>query len=209
MGSDPIRMLAISGSPRQGGSTDTLLDFFLRGAAAGGCVTERIALRDLDIGPCTACDGCAKNGRCVIRDDMSGLYEKLYTYDRIVCAFPVFFLGPPAIAKAFIDRAQALWVRRFTLGHVDGAAKAADRKGFLLSACGYKPAPEETQNRLFSCSETIVRAFFSACGVHYDGSLSFPGIEGPADLTRDGTIEKRVVDMGRRWVGPPSQSKVK
>jgi len=206
------RVLAIYGSPRQGGSTDTLLDYFLHSAAHGpdergpdehrSCDIERIVLRELDILPCTACDGCRKSGRCVIRDDMTGLYEKLTTYDRIVCAFPVFFMGPPAIAKAFIDRAQALWIRRFAHGEKDRSVSGSERKGFLLSACGYKTDDREGEKRLFSCSETIVRAFFSACGVRYAGSLLFSGIEGPENLQSDRAIKETVSEAGKRWVGP-------
>ncbi|MBN2322221.1 MAG: flavodoxin family protein [Spirochaetes bacterium] len=196
------RVLAVYGSPRQGGSTDTLLDFFLHGVEEATGDTERIVLRDLDILPCTACDGCRKSGRCILTDDMTGLYEKLVTYERIVCAFPVFFMGPPAIAKAFFDRAQALWIRRFVLGENSRPESSVERKGYLLSACGYVTADQKRKKRFFSCSETIVRAFFSACGVLYDGSLLFSGIEGPADIDKDPTLKKRVTERGRRWIGP-------
>ena len=136
-------MLAVYGSPRKGGNTSTLLDYFLEGVGgageppgAAGYRIERVHLRDLSISHCTECGGCAKTGVCVIRDDMSGYYDKLLSFERIVMALPVFFLGPPAIAKAFIDRAQSLWVRKYVLGikperSPDGGAK---RKGYLLSA---------------------------------------------------------------------------
>ena len=199
-----IRVLAISGSPRRGGSTDTLLDYFLGGLADSSYCIERVVLRDLDILPCTACDGCRKSGRCVILDDMTGLYEKLYTYERIVCAFPVYFMGPPAIAKAFVDRAQALWVRRFVHGEKAHAPEGAERKGFLLSACGYETDDRDRKERFFSCSVTVVRAFYSACGVRYDGSLLFSGIEGPEDLETDGMIKATVGSTGKRWIGPGS-----
>jgi multimeric flavodoxin WrbA len=197
------RVLAIYGSPRQGGSTDTLLDCFLHALAQGPFDSERIVLRDLDILPCTACDGCRKSGICILRDDMTALYEKLTTYERIVCAFPVFFMGPPAIAKAFIDRTQALWIRRFVRGEKARSSNGTERKGFLLSACGYKTRDREKEKRFFSCSVTIVRAFFSACGVRYDGSLLFSGIEGLNDIEKDTSIKEAVTEAGKRWISHP------
>lgn len=189
------RLLAIYGSPRKGGNTDTLLDYFLQGCRHSEFTIEKVVLRMLDIQPCTSCDGCGRTGRCVFEDDMTSLYEKLSDYERIVCAFPVYFLGPPAIMKAFIDRVQALWVRRFILKDMPGASTPLIRKGFLLSTCGY-PGGE----RLFSCNTTIIKAFFSACGVRYSGSLVYTGLEGPHDVLESRDIKRAAIEAGREWM---------
>ena len=187
-------LLAVYGSPRKGGNTSILLDYFLEGVAAGiracgepsgaGWNIERVYLRDLALSPCTECGRCRETGVCVIQDDMSGYYDKLLSFERIVMAFPVFFLGPPAIAKAFIDRAQSLWIRKYVLGIKPEGPKSrrgqvgtVERKGFLISVGGFKGS-----GKIFDCNRSIVKAFFLSCGVKYAGELLFPGVDRFGDI---------------------------
>jgi multimeric flavodoxin WrbA len=196
-------LLAVYGSPRKGGNTSTILDYFLGGVegavdspGADGFRIERVHLRDLSISHCTECGGCAKTGVCVIRDDMSGYYDKLLSFERIVMAFPVFFLGPPAIVKAFIDRAQSLWVRKYVLGikperSPDGGA---ERKGYLLSAGGFKGSA-----RVFDCNRSIVKAFFMSCGFKYGGELLVPGVDGFGEVKNVENIAEKAREAGRSF----------
>lgn len=183
-------VLALFGSPRPGGNTDTMMEYFLEGAAREGCVPERVYLRDLRISPCTACGACAESGRCVIQDDMLPLYGKLQDRRRIVFALPVFFLGPPAVSKAFIDRAQALWFRR----RGQGRAAGGHRRGFLLSAGGF------SSEKVFSCNRSIVRAFFGACGVAYHGEYLLPGMDEYGAVARAPGLRDVLRDLGASFV---------
>lgn len=187
-------LLALYGSPRKGGNTDVLLDQFLVGASGSKYVIERMYLRDLRFSPCTECDGCAKTGECTVHDDMDLLYGKLLGHERVVLAFPVFFLGPPAITKAFIDRAQALWVRRFILGM--GPVKGGVvRRGFFLSLAGFRGS-----GRIFSCSISMVRSFYAACGIRYAGELTMNGIDHRGDVEKHPDLLERAVEAGRGFV---------
>jgi multimeric flavodoxin WrbA len=196
------RLLAIYGSPRKGGNTDTLLDYFLQGCRLSDCTVKKAVLREFNIQPCTSCGECWRTGRCTIEDDMTPLYEMLVRYERIVCAFPVYFMGPPAIVKAFIDRAQALWVRRFVLRNMPEEKTEFGRKGFLLSTCGYRGDGRRSTERLFSCNITIIKAFYSACGIPYCDSLVYNGIESPRDLQRRSDIKREAIEAGGEWIGP-------
>ena len=49
-----MRVLAIAGSPRRGGNTDTLLARFVEGAASKGAETKTLAVCDLKIAGCHA-----------------------------------------------------------------------------------------------------------------------------------------------------------
>ncbi len=97
-------ILAIIGSPRRGGNTDILVEQALQGAAEAGARTEKVALRDLDVRPCRGCDGCAKTGKCVQRDDLPGLLARMREADAWILATPVYYWGPTAQFKAFMDR---------------------------------------------------------------------------------------------------------
>lgn len=108
-------VVGIQGSPRVGGNTDLLLDAALQGAVERGAKVVRFRLNELNIRPCQACGGCEKTGVCVIKDDMSLLYEALENMDALVLASPLYFGGVTAQAKAMIDRCQALWCRKYLL----------------------------------------------------------------------------------------------
>jgi len=102
-------VLALVGSPRIGGNTECRVDEVLRGAEDAGAATERIMLVQRRIGPCLACDGCITTGHCVQQDDMEGLLEAMASSDVWVLGTPVYWWGPTAQLKTFVDRWYAPW----------------------------------------------------------------------------------------------------
>jgi multimeric flavodoxin WrbA len=98
------RVLGILGSPRRGGNTEILLDEALRGAAEAGAETAKIALTDLQIGPCRGCDWCEGTHICIQEDDMVGLRRQMDASDVWVLGTPVYWWGPTAQFKTFLDR---------------------------------------------------------------------------------------------------------
>jgi multimeric flavodoxin WrbA len=99
-----VRVFGIVGSPRRGGNTETLVDEVLRGAMEAGGHTEKAVLSEMDVRPCRACDACHSSGRCVIEDDMTLLLERMKDNRVWVLGTPVYWWGPTAQMKAFIDR---------------------------------------------------------------------------------------------------------
>ena len=97
-------VLGIVGSPRRGGNTEILVDEVLAGAAEAGAKTEKVILSKLDIGPCRGCDACGKTGKCVQQDDLPPLLEQMERSDVWVLGTPVYYWGPTAQFKAFVDR---------------------------------------------------------------------------------------------------------
>jgi len=98
------RVLGIVGSPRRGGNTETLVDEVLRGAEEAGALVEKVILSKLDIRPCRGCDACKKAGKCVQQDDMLALLEQMERSQVWVLGTPIYFWGPTAQFKAFVDR---------------------------------------------------------------------------------------------------------
>ena len=101
---DGTRVLGIVGSPRQGGNTDILVDEILEGAREAGAQTDKVMLAELAVAPCQACYACRATGECVIKDDMGGLVEKMKASRVWVIGTPVYWWGPTAQLKAFVDR---------------------------------------------------------------------------------------------------------
>jgi multimeric flavodoxin WrbA len=99
------KIVAFLGSPRPGGNTDTLAEAVLEGARSAGCATERFALRALHVHPCTGCGCCGRAGRlCIFRDDGEALYRAMICADVFLFVTPVYWYGPTALMKAFLDR---------------------------------------------------------------------------------------------------------
>ena len=99
-----MRMLGIVGSPRRSGNTETLVDEVLRGAEDAGARVEKAILSELDIAPCRARDDCRRTGKCVQQDDMSTVLEQMVRSQVWVLGTPVYWWGPTAQFKAYLDR---------------------------------------------------------------------------------------------------------
>jgi len=94
------KIIGISGSPRNK-NTNYMLKTVLE---ATSCDYDLILLRDKDIKDCNACGGCYKSHKCIIKDDMRELYDKLSKADVIVLGSPVYFYNVSTLMKRFIDR---------------------------------------------------------------------------------------------------------
>ena len=128
-----MKVVGISGSPRRGGNTETLLREVLRGAEEAGAETRLFILSRMNIAPCIHCDGCLAEGECVVKDDMWLIYPEIESLDALVLASPIHFYGVTAQAKAMIDRCQAFWARKYVLKRRIAAKK---RNGVFVSVGG-------------------------------------------------------------------------
>ena len=98
-------ILGIIGSPRKNGNTDILVSRILAGARDGGASTETVSLGELKILECNGCHACWKGKRvCCKNDDMKDLYPRIIESEAIIFGTPVYWYGPTAILKCFIDR---------------------------------------------------------------------------------------------------------
>jgi NAD(P)H-dependent FMN reductase len=138
------RVLGIVGSPRRSGNTETLVDEALFGAEKAGALIEKVILNELDIASCQACGGCEKTGECVQQDDMAELLGKMARSQVWVLGTPVYWWGPTAQFKTFLDRwygvERAVFAGRrvvivMPLG--DGASYARYAMGMLTDIVDY------------------------------------------------------------------------
>ncbi|HBT97555.1 MAG TPA: flavodoxin [Desulfobulbaceae bacterium] len=140
-------------------------------------------MNDLSIRPCQGCGGCGKNGRCVVDDDMTALYEKVDAADRLLLVSPVYFYALSAQMKTFADRFQCRWSRRYLLHQ--RFRQGEDRRGCLLVTAATNGA------RLFEASELSARYIFDAMDIAQGASFLAPGLEGRGDAkARPDLLEK-------------------
>ncbi len=110
-------IVAVSGSYRAGGVTESLVDAVLDAAApsselsgpGSGVRVEHIRLADADIRFCTNCRACTQQpgparGACPLDDDMDSILDKIEAADAFILASPVNFHTATALMKRFIER---------------------------------------------------------------------------------------------------------
>jgi multimeric flavodoxin WrbA len=152
----PIKVLAIAGSPRRHGNSETLLDWVL--ASMGeepDVVIEKIPVIEADINPCLGCNACEKLNRCVHRDGMDAMHDKLIEADCIILSAPIFCMGINAQTKALIDRAQVFRSRKYVLKlPIVPPERKGKRLGVFLATAG------QTWTHVFDAAIPSVKCFF-------------------------------------------------
>jgi len=98
------KILAIMGSPRKNGNTHALLSKITESAQKDGAETKIIFLSGLNINECDGCQSCWKGKKCSKNDDMNNIYPLIIDSDVLIFGTPVYWFGPTALMKAFIDR---------------------------------------------------------------------------------------------------------
>ena len=104
-------ILVLSSSPRKNGNSDILCEQFIKGAKESGHNTEKIYISDMKINYCTGCGICNTTGKCVQKDGMEKLHEKMLKADVIVFAAPVYFYSMCGQMKVFIDRLVPVYTK--------------------------------------------------------------------------------------------------
>lgn len=102
-----MRILIVNGSPRGArGNTHVITQAFAEGAEKAGAHVETVLLVEKDIRHCRGCFTCWRvtPGRCVIRDDMDELLERLVAADVVVFAMPLYVDNVTGLMKDFMDR---------------------------------------------------------------------------------------------------------
>lgn len=98
------RILGVMGSPRRGGNTHTLMKRMAEGVLDRGGQMDIVELKGLTVEECEGCHVCWQAKPCSREDDMNPIYERIIESDAIVLGTPVYWYGPTALMKAFMDR---------------------------------------------------------------------------------------------------------
>ena len=186
-----MKVLALTGSPRKGGNTETLLAAIMAGAAEVGAECQTVRLPDLKIGPCIACGGCTKTGQCVISDDMQGLYDKIAWAEVICLASPIYFYGLSAQTKLFVDRLQAAWSKKQLLIAARHWEDRPVKKGYLVAVAATKGP------KVFVGAQLCAKYAFDAMGAHYAGDFLVRGAEQRGDMKKMADKLLEAVQFGK------------
>ncbi len=192
-----MKVVAFQGSPRLNGNSEILLEEALKPVRTSGNEIVLFKLNFMNIKPCQDCGGCEKTGRCIINDDMDGIYTALREADRVVLASPVFFFGLSAQTKTMIDRCQAFWCEKYLLKKTIPTG-AYGRKGLLLVVGGMK------KEIGFTCSEATAKAFFRTISVTEHATVHTMGVDAKGAILEHPEALRNAHNAGKRLVVTPS-----
>lgn len=139
-----MNIVVLSGSPRKGANTDTMVEAFAETAREAGHTVEVIRVAGKKIAGCLGCQYCfTHEGTCVQKDDMTDVIESLKDADMVVFASPIYWFDITAQEKAAIDRLYAFGATGFPFtktallldSHSEGVYDAAI--AMYKSTCAY------------------------------------------------------------------------
>ncbi|WP_062398017.1 flavodoxin family protein [Methanogenium cariaci] len=193
-----MKVIGITGSPRAGGNTDTLLKALLEGGAASeGVETEAVSLRDYTIAPCTGCERCRKDLTCTrFYDGMHLLYPKIEEADGIILGSPTYNynITPPEM-KAFIDRLYPPYYR-FTgvrPGPYSSFFTSLGRKALVFSVA------EQTKPAERGFVIEAMQRPLEALGFEVTDTLPAEGYFEKRAIAGDSAVQERAREAGRRF----------
>lgn len=99
-----MNITILTGSYNLEGTSNTLVDEFIKGAKTNGHDIKRFDTAHLKIKSCTGCNHCGMDGECVFNDDMKEILDSVEETDMLVFATPVYYFAMTAPLKATIDR---------------------------------------------------------------------------------------------------------
>lgn len=191
-----FKLVAVYGSPRRDGNTDTLMNRFLDGVSncdlldQDSLKIEKIFTSNLKISSCRGCGSCSKTGECIVQDEMQTLYTKLIDCDFLAVASPIFFTNVSGYLKAFIDRFQRFWALKHELKRKIIFKK--NRKGILISTAGSK------SKDIFECTKKVMWALFDVLYIEYLGDFLFNNTDQKGDIQKNRKALQEIYDFGKK-----------
>ena len=179
------KILGVVGSPRLDGNTHILVSRILEAAQSEGAVTDIAFLKDLKIRECDGCHVCWNGKPCSKNDDMIKLYEKIMECDVIIFGTPVYWYGPTALMKGFIDR--------FVFFNCPENRKMIANKGAVIVI----PYEEESLQ-----TPALLIEFFEK-SLHYlqmnlIGKIIVPGVTRKGDVLKKSEQLAKCFELGKR-----------
>ena len=139
-------ILLINGSPKgKESNTYKLATAFIDGLKEEqkDLVVEEIFVNKLEINSCLGCFACWNKtpGKCVIKDDMQEVIEKLLWADITIWSFPLYYFSVPGKLKNLMDRQLPMVLpfmeRDAESGSHPGRYDMSGKRNVLISTCGF------------------------------------------------------------------------
>ena len=144
-----MKVLAISGSPRKNGNTETVINRICEKLEEKGYEVDFTRLNDYPLQGCQACKYCrTKADHCRLEDNISSTLEKLKNSDILLLGAPNYMGSVSGQMKIFLDR-------MFSLKDQERNSRVpTGKKGILIFSQGH-PDTKAYQDGYQSISKRI------------------------------------------------------
>ncbi|MDD5428973.1 MAG: flavodoxin family protein [Candidatus Omnitrophica bacterium] len=184
------KILVISGSPKKGGNTASLVKWFAEGARSKGAEVKIVDAAFLKYGSsgCTSCRACQKIEKyeCVIDDEAKPVLASMADMDVIVMATPLYFFSASAQLKLVFDR-------MFSLYKWDNAADTMETplkgKTFALIASAYEDVGLDALEKPFAITADYTGMKFR--------SLLVPNAGESGDIAKLAGAREKAIAFGK------------
>lgn len=120
------KVVVISTSIRANSNSEDLAKSFADGAMFAGNEVDFITLKDKQISFCKGCLACQQTGKCVIKDDVTKIMNKVIGSDIVVWATPIYYYEMSGQMKVLIDRLNPMFSMDYKFRDVYFLATAAE-----------------------------------------------------------------------------------
>ncbi len=180
-------ILGIIGSPRKDGNTNMLVSKILEGSKSIGNKSDSLYLGNLTINECIGCHACWRGLDCSRNDDMNYLFSRITNADVLIFGTPVYWYGPTALIKAFLDR--------FVYFNCpENRTKIRGKRAILV-------VPFEEDN--YETAEPLIRMFeksFKYLEMNLIERIIVPGVGEKRDVLKKPDILEKCLNLGKSLV---------
>ena len=157
------KVLIVKTSLRAGSNSDLLAERAAAGAVEAGHEVEEVSLKGKEIRFCIGCLSCQKTMKCVFRDDVPEIMEKVKNADTLVFVTPIYYYEMSGQMKTLLDRLNPLYPSDYRF-----------RKVYLLTTAAEDEAwvPNKAVSGLQGWIDCFEKAEFA--GLLFCGGLSDP-----------------------------------
>ena len=120
------KVVVISTSIRANSNSEDLAKSFADGATFAGNEVDFITLKEKQISFCKGCLACQQTGKCVIKDDVTKIMNKVIGSDIVVWATPIYYYEMSGQMKVLIDRLNPMFSMDYKFRDVYFLATAAE-----------------------------------------------------------------------------------
>ena len=196
-----MKVLLINGSPHKNGCTATALAEMIKIFEKEGIETKLIQIGNQSIRGCVSCGYCAKNGKCVVRDDavneVAPLFEEA---DGLVIGSPVYYGSPNGTVLSFLDR--LFYSTSFSKQMKVGASVVSCRRGG-------NTASFDVLNKYFTISGMPVASSQYWNSVHGrtpgEAAKDLEGLQTMRVLAKNMTFLMKSIALGKEKFGLPDK----
>ena len=148
-------------------------------------------LRDLKLQPCISCGNCHKKGVCIFQDDMWSIYEDLQKSTALVIASPIYFASITAQLKAFIDRAQPFWARKYLLQEEN--MPITDQAFFIAAGA-------IDTDKYFKNAQLVIKTLLMNLDIPYTGDFFLSGVDCKGEVFEKSGVLEKVEEKGSQFI---------